>query len=427
MKEFFKSTTGKIVVATFDGILFGSVVGSWAGNLAFIGTIFIRLIQMSVIVLVMSSVISAIGEMGKEKAESARMGFKLGFNTFKWIIIFTVISAAVGYLLSIIIQPGVGMIVDEAYVPDAELATAGIQETLTNFVSTNIFSSMANGDMVPIIIFSILLGAALNSHVKRSESHLVLNFVKEINEITLLLIQLVMKVAPIGIFCLLADVSGTIGLSVVVPMIKYLGILLIGVIIMMSFMTVVVSLRCKINPVLLPKKFAAMSLMALTTTSSAITFPTALKDCIEKFGVRKDVANFTMSIGMTMGSSGAAMCYVVMLMFMQQASGITLATPALILGIFLSVMLTLGTITVPGGSVVVATFLATSVGLPLESIALIIGVDWFAGMFRTVLNVDNDVFVAMLAAESIDALDKEIYHEEKSFEETFVERETVKN
>ena len=427
MKAFVKSTTGKIVAATFGGIIFGSIVGTWAGNLEFIGTIFIRLIQMSVIVLVMSSVISAIGEMGKEKADSARLGFKLGFNTFKWIIVFTVISAGVGYLLSLIIQPGAGMVVDEGYVPDAELATAGIQETLTNFVSTNIFSSMANGDMVPIIIFSILLGAALNIHVKRSENHLVLNFVKEINEITLLLIQLVMKVAPIGIFCLLANVSGTIGLSVVIPMMKYLGILLVGVIIMMAFMTVVVALRCKVNPLLLPKKFAAMSVMALTTTSSAITFPTALKDCIEKFGVRKDVANFSMSVGMTMGSSGAAMCYVVMLMFMQQAAGVTLSTPALLLGIFLSIMLTLGTITVPGGSVVVATFLATSVGLPLESIALIIGVDWFAGMFRTILNVDNDVFVSMLAAESIGALDKGVYHGEKTAEETVIKSQTVKS
>lgn len=157
-----------------------------------------------------------------------------------------------------------------------------------------------------------------------------------------------------------------------------------------------------------------MSIIALTTTSSAITFPTALKDCIEKFGVKRDVANFTMSIGMTMGSSGAAMCYVVMIMFLQQSAGIELPLLKLLTGIGLAILLTLGTITVPGGSAVVATFLATSVGLPVEAIALLIGVDWFAGMFRTFLNVNNDIFVSLLVANSVDALDREVYHTQAS-------------
>ena len=108
-----------------------------------------------------------------------------------------------------------------------------------------------------------------------------------------------------------------------------------------------------------------------------------------------------MSVGMTMGSAGAAMSYVIMILFMQQASGVELPALKLMVGIFLAIMLTLGTITVPGGSAVVATFLATSLGLPVESIALIIGVDWFAGMFRTLLNVNNDVIVSLLVANSV--------------------------
>ena len=223
-----------------------------------------------------------------------------------------------------------------------------------------------------------------------------------------------MKIAPIGIFALLANVAGTIGLAVVGPMIKYLGILLIGVVIVMVVMILITSALCKVNPALMPKKFLDMSMIALTTTSSAITFPTALKDSIEKFGVRRDVANFTMSVGMTMGSAGAAMSYVIMILFMQQASGVELPLVKLLIGVFLAVMLTLGTITVPGGSAVVATFLATSLGLPVESIALIIGVDWFAGMFRTFLNVNNDVIVSMLVANSVDALDRDVYNGTKT-------------
>ncbi|HLR91441.1 MAG TPA: cation:dicarboxylase symporter family transporter [Atopostipes sp.] len=155
-----------------------------------------------------------------------------------------------------------------------------------------------------------------------------------------------------------------------------------------------------------------MSLIALTITSSAITFPTALKVSIEKFGIRKDVANFTMSVGMTSGSAGAAMSYVIMILFMQQAAGVELPWFQIAVGMFLAMMLTLGTITVPGGSAVVATFLATSFGLPLESIALIIGVDWFARMFRTFLNVNNDVLVSLLVADRVDAVNHDVYNEE---------------
>jgi Na+/H+-dicarboxylate symporter len=103
-----------------------------------------------------------------------------------------------------------------------------------------------------------------------------------------------------------------------------------------------------------------------------------------------------------------------MILFMQQSAGIELPLLKLLIGIGLSIMLTLGTITVPGSAAVVATFLATSLGLPLESIALLIGVDWFAGMFRTFLNVNNDVFVSLLVANSVDALDKDVYNNKKT-------------
>lgn len=406
------SLTVQIIIAVVAGILFGTVVGAWAGNLKFIGDIFIRLIQMSVVLLVMTSVISAIGEMARDNKES-KLGLKVGALTFAWILFCTLLASGLGFLLATIVRPGDGMQVTEAYVA-GETASIGVQETLTNFVSTNIFSAMASGDMIPIIVFSVLFGIGLNQWIKKSGDTLILDVIKQANNITLNVIQTVMKVAPLGIFALLANVAGTIGLAVVGPMVKYLGILLIGVVIVMVFMVLLTSALCKVNPALMPQKFLDMSMIALTTTSSAITFPTALKDSIEKFGVRRDVANFTMSVGMTMGSAGAAMSYVIMILFMQQASGVELPLVRLLVGVFLAVMLTLGTITVPGGSAVVATFLATSLGLPVESIALIIGVDWFAGMFRTFLNVNNDVIVSMLVANSVGAFDREVYNGRKT-------------
>lgn len=412
MSKFKLSLTVQIIIAVVVGIAFGTIVGEWAGNLKFIGDIFIRLIQMSVVLLVMTSVISAIGEMARNNDEN-QLGLKVGAMTFFWIIFATLIASGLGFVLATIVRPGEGMQVTETFVAE-DTASLGFQETITNFVSTNIFSSMAAGDMIPIIVFSVLFGIGLNQWIKKSGDTSVLDLIKHTNNITLNVIQTVMKIAPIGIFALLANVAGTIGLAVIGPMIKYLGILFIGVAIVMVLMVFITAAICKINPAKMPKKFLDMSIIALTTTSSAIAFPTALKDAIEKFGVRRDIANFTMSVGMTMGSAGAAMSYVIMILFMQQASGVELSAIELLVGIFLAVMLTLGTITVPGGSAVVATFLATSLGLPVESIALIIGVDWFAGMFRTFLNVNNDVIVSMLVANSVNALDHDVYNNKKT-------------
>lgn len=412
MSKFKLSLTVQIIIAVVVGIAFGTIVGEWAGNLKFIGDIFIRLIQMSVVLLVMTSVISAIGEMARNNDEN-QLGLKVGAMTFFWIIFATLIASGLGFVLATIVRPGEGMQVTETFVAE-DTASLGFQETITNFVSTNIFSSMAAGDMIPIIVFSVLFGIGLNQWIKKSGDTSVLDLVKHTNNITLNVIQTVMKIAPIGIFALLANVAGTIGLAVIGPMIKYLGILFIGVAIVMVLMVFITAAICKINPAKMPKKFLDMSIIALTTTSSAIAFPTALKDAIEKFGVRRDIANFTMSVGMTMGSAGAAMSYVIMILFMQQASGVELSAIELLVGIFLAVMLTLGTITVPGGSAVVATFLASSLGLPVESIALIIGVDWFAGMFRTFLNVNNDVIVSMLVANSVNALDHDVYNNKKT-------------
>jgi Na+/H+-dicarboxylate symporter len=166
----------------------------------------------------------------------------------------------------------------------------------------------------------------------------------------------------------------------------------------------------------MPGKFMKMSLVALTTTSSAITLPTKMEDTVTKFGVSRRVSDFVGPLAMTMNSSGAALCYVVMTLFLAQSAGITMSTYQLVMAVVLSCLLCMGTITVPGGSVVVCTFLAASLGLPPDSIALMLGVDWFAGMFRTLLNVDADVIVAMLVANVEGELDRDVYNGRKEVE-----------
>lgn len=408
-KRFSISLTTQILIATAGGIVFGSLVGEWASNLKFIGDIFIRLIQMSVVLLVMSAVASAVGG-----GDGQDVG-KMGFHTFKWIIIFTVISAGLGVALSMLLQPGIGVeIASAADVANSSVETGSIQDTILGFVPTNIINSMAEGSMVPCIVFSLFFGVAMGSYAKESGNRNVIEWVQGINGVITNIIKIVMNVAPIGIFCLLANVAGTTGFKVIIPMLKFLLVLLIGDAIQFLLFGPFTAAVTKVNLFKMPKKFAKMSMMAVTTTSGAICLPTKMEDEVTKFGISRKVADFTGPITMSMNSCGAAQCYVAAIFFMAQSTGIQMTPYQMGMAILLSCLMCLGTISVPGGSVIVYTFLATSLGLPLESIAVLIGIDWFAGMFRTLMNVDVDVMIGLLVASKLGELDRDVYDEKKT-------------
>ena len=408
-KRFSISLTTQILIATAGGIVFGSLVGEWASNLKFIGDIFIRLIQMSVVLLVMSAVASAVGG-----GDGQDVG-KMGFHTFKWIIIFTVISAGLGVALSMLLQPGIGVeIASAADVANSSVETGSIQDTILGFVPTNIINSMAEGSMVPCIVFSLFFGVAMGAYAKESGNRNVIEWVQGINGVITNIIKIVMNVAPIGIFCLLANVAGTTGFKVIIPILKFLLVLLIGDAIQFLLFGPFTAAVTKVNLFKMPKKFAKMSMMAVTTTSGAICLPTKMEDEVTKFGISRKVADFTGPITMSMNSCGAAQCYVAAIFFMAQSTGIQMTPYQMGMAILLSCLMCLGTISVPGGSVIVYTFLATSLGLPLESIAVLIGIDWFAGMFRTLMNVDVDVLIGLLVASKLGELDRDVYNEKKT-------------
>ena len=408
-KGFSVSLTTQILIATVGGILFGTIIGPWAANLKFIGDIFIRLIQMSVVLLVMSAVAAAVGS-----GDGQDVG-KMGFHTFKWIIAFTVISAGFGVALSMLFKPGVGIEIASAEdVANAAVESASLQETLLGFVPTNIIGSMAESAMVPCIVFSLFFGVAMGAYTKQSGNRNMVEWVTGLNTIITNIIKTVMHIAPIGIFCLLANVAGSTGLKVIIPMMKFLGVLLIGDAIQFMLFGPFTAAMCKVNPAKMPKKFAKMSIMAVTTTSGAICLPTKMEDAVTKFGISRKVSDFTGPITMSMNSCGAAQCYVAAIFFMAQSTGIEMTVYQMGMAILLSCLMCMGPISVPGGSVIVYTFLASSLGLPLESIAVLIGIDWFAGMFRTLMNVDVDVMVGMLVASKLGELDRDVYNEKKA-------------
>lgn len=411
MKKALASPALQILVAAILGIVFGLVVGEWAGNLKFVGDLFIRLIQMSIVPLVLASVIVATGAM------SGKGAGRLAVATFGWILGFSVVSAALAWVLATLFRPGAGMAYDgEIDAALEESAAAGAQDwqtTILNFVSTNVVDAMASGTMVPIIVFALLFGAALNTFVAKTGKRTVLDFFDQLQQIVLTMIRMVMRIAPIGVFCLLADLAGRVGFAVVTSALAYLATTLVGVVIILLLMVAVVAARTRLSPWKLPAKLAEQTAVAVTTTSSAVTFPIVLRNAVEKVGISQRVANFTLSIGMTMGSCGAVLNYTIVVLFLAQAGGVELTIGQVVLGMVLAILLNMGTITVPGGFPVVAMFLATSVGLPIEAVGLLIAVDWFTGVLRTFLNVNGDTLIAMLVAQNTDEIDRDVYNDRK--------------
>lgn len=406
-----KNPAVQIGAAAILGVTFGMIVGEWAANLKFVGDIFIRLIQMAIVPLVMSSVIVATG-----MTTGAGMG-RLAARTFKWMIGFSIAAALIAWVISVVIKPGAGIDFSGAVDPSLQESVGeatGWQETMLGFVSTNVFNAMSSAAMLPIIVFSLLFGVALNAYVAKTGSRMVLDLCDQIQQVVLLMIRFVMFIAPVGVFCLLANLGGTVGFSVVTSALKYLGATLLGVLIVMALFVLVVWLRTRVNPAMLPAKLSDQTMIAVTTTSSAVTYPTVLKTAIEKVGISQRVANFTLSVGLTMGSYGAVLNYMIVVMFLAQSGGVSLDFGTIALGMSLAILLNMGTITVPGGFPVVAMFLATSLDLPFEAVGLLFAVDWFAGIFRTFLNVNGDTFVAMLVANASEELDHDVYNGKKT-------------
>ncbi|MGR5063582.1 dicarboxylate/amino acid:cation symporter [Photobacterium sp. DNB22_13_2] len=403
------SLTNQILIATAGGIAFGAFVGPWAENIKFIGDIFIRLIQMSVVLLVMTAVSAAIGNVDSKGAG------KMSLHTFKWIVSMTIVSAFVGLFLALTIKPGEGIIIEGAAAAVATPDTS-IKDTILGFFSTNIVDSMSSGAMIPCIVFAVIFGLAMGSYSRTTGNKVITEFIVSFNAVIMNIIKMVMKLAPIGIFCLLANVSGAIGFKVIIPMLKFLGALAIGDIILLLMYGPMTAMLTKVNPFKMPKKFAKLSIMSMTTTSSAICLPTKMEDSVTKFGVSRKVADFTGPITMSMNANGAVMCYVLAIFFMSQATGIVLEPFQMGMAILLSVLMCMGTIVVPGGMIIVYTFLASSMGLPLESVAILIGIDWFSGMFRTLLNNTVDVMIAMLVSDKLGEFDRDVYNDEKTAE-----------
>ncbi len=395
------STIKQILISMVIGIIAGMLLGENAGSLKIIGDIFLRLIQMSVVILIMGAVIEAVGNL--DTKDLGRLGIKMIF----WFMFFTIIAATIGIGLGLLLKPGASVLLN-ANGSVVEQPIQELSEIIVDFFPINIIDSMASGNMIQVIVFAILFGATLSTLREKKMSNMILDWVKDLNVVIINMISKIMVIAPIGIGALLAYTTGTMGIGVILPLMKFLIIFGIGTIIHLFISVILTAIYCKASPIRIARKLTNMTVMAFTTTSSAVTLPIKMKDSETKLGVSSRISNLVNPLAMTLNSNGLSMFLALACITVAQIYKIEIDILSIIRIITLSTLACLGTVVVPGGGLVALAIVMPSIGLPLEGIVLMSGIDWFSGMFRTVLNVDTDALISMLIAKDTKELDYDI-------------------
>lgn len=395
--------TTQMIIASLAGLIAGVAFGPSMGNIKFLGDIFLRLIQMSVVVLVMGAIIEAVGACNPKD-----LG-KLGGKAISLFMITSVLGATVGLSLVNIIKPGVGVQNVTTSTYTGTLFQGNALDSIVNFFPKNVFEAMAKGDMIQVIIFGGFFGFALSLLGKSDSGKKVYEFVQHLNVVIMQIITIVMKFAPIGIFALLGGITGVIGVKVIIPLAKFLLTLTLGALAALLVLVMIVSLYGKINPIRLMKKLNRTIVVSITTTSSAISLPVQMADCEEKIGISKRVSRLVNPLAMSLNSNGLALSLAIACVTIAQFFGIELTLQQQVIIVLVSTLVTLGNLLVPGGALVAMAISFQMTGLPLEGVAVLAGVDWFAGIARTLLNVVGDVLVTLFIAINEKEFNREIF------------------
>lgn len=370
-----------------------------------IGNGFLRLMQMLVVPLVFGSLICGSMSMG----DSKKIG-KIGIKTLLFYLVTTALAITVALLIGKLLNPGYGL--DMQSIQETETVVAekmSFADTLLNFIPTNPISALAEGNMLQIILFAIIIGIIL---AKLGESAVtVSNFFSQFNDIMMQMTVLVMKVAPIGVFCLIARTFSGIGLDAILPLIKYalavviaLGVQCFGV--YMIFLKLFTGL----NPITFIKKFLPVMGFAFSTATSNATIPMSIDTLSKKLGVSKRISSFTIPLGATINMDGTAIMQGVAVIFAAQAFHITLTPMDYLTVISTATLASIGTAGVPGVGLITLSMVFNSVGLPIEAIALIMGIDRILDMTRTAVNVTGDAVCTTIVAAKEKLVKKDIYN-----------------
>jgi len=415
------SLTTRIVLAMTAGILGGALIkvlhdfsllgptGDFIfydllanGLFDIIGQIFISSLRLVIVPLVFFSLVCGVVSI----TSTSQIG-RITLKTLGLYLLTTAVAISTALFFALIFQPGLGadLSLPQAFNPSAP---PSLKEVVVNIFPTNPIAAMAEGNMLQIIVFSLLFGVALKA-VGENGKPLQLTF-ERLNEVILKLVTMLIELAPYGVFSLLLTLFAVQGIGVIGDLAKYF-FLLVFVLIFHGIVTygLFLSLLAKLNPITFFSKLRSLAVFAFSTSSSSATMPITLQTVRTKLGVKPSIGSFTVPLGATVNMDGTAIMQGIATVFIAQAYNMDLTTMDYLMVILTATLASIGTAGVPGVGLIMLAMVLEQVGLPVEGIALIIGVDRLLDMTRTAVNVCGDAMVSCVVAKSEGEFDKEVF------------------
>ena len=401
---------GKLPTRILIALVFGAIAGLWLGEPANIieplGKAFIRLITMIVVPLVFASLFVGTASLGGIRKLS-----RIGSKAMLFFMFSTVTAIVIGLIIANVFQPGVGL--DETaktellhnYQIQAEQKVAVVEQKpsvtdiFLNIIPANPFQSMVEGNMLQVIFFAIFMGIAV-SFISDEKIKPVIKFFEGINDIMIKIVEIVIKIAPYGVFALIAGVIGQFGGEILKLLIKYTLVTILGLAILYFIYPLVVLLMTKVSFAKFLKGILPAQGVAFSTSSSAAALPVMIENCEKEIGVSNNVASFVLPLGTTINMDGTALYQGVSALFIAQVFGIDLGFGDQLAVVLTALLASIGTAGVPGVGMLMLVIVLKQIGIPLEGIALILGVERILDMFRTVVNVSGDAACAVVVASS---------------------------
>jgi DAACS family dicarboxylate/amino acid:cation (Na+ or H+) symporter len=379
----------------------------FADNIATpVGQVFLRMLIMTVVPLVFASITLGVAGIG----DIRKVG-RVGAKAIGYFLISTALSATIGLILVNLVQPGAGMDptvrqqLYDTYQGQAQGLQAGGAKSFgigmfVEMVPRNPVRAAADMDMLAIIFFSIVFGAALTL-IPRERAEPMLKVLDALGEIVIKIIDFAMRLAPYGVFGLIFVVTWRFGWDLLGQLGKYMLVVIVGLLIHGSVtVSLLVKFLGRMSPLTFWKRIRPALLTAFSTSSSNATLPTAISVAEKELGVAPKIAGFVLPIGSTMCMNGTALYEGVTVLFLAQVFGVDLSLGQQIIVIILSVITAVGAAGVPGGSLPLLMIVLGIVGVAPEAIAIIIGVDRILDMCRTTLNVAGDLSATVYVARS---------------------------
>ncbi len=393
----------KILLGLVFGIIVGVIFGPHAEYLKPVGSIFLNLINMLVILLVFSSMTVGITSIHDPK----KLG-RVGLKALSLYVVTTAVAIILGIVFAKLLHPGMG--IGLKGISTTQLGDLPkISNIFVSIVPNNPIKAFAEGKVLQVIVFSIFLGISIN--FVGAKARPLLGFLEALAEVMYKLTEIVMQFAPYGVFAIMAWVAGSYGTEILLPLFKFLMCNYLVCFIQIVFIYGgLLMLFMRLNPLRFLKGMGDAIAFAFTTNSSSATLPVSLHCVQENLGVSKNLSSFILPLGATMNMNGAAIGQAVSAVFIAQAYGIDLGIESLLMIVVTATLSAIGAAGIPGAGFVMLSVVLTSAGLPLEGLALIAGVDRIREMISTVVNILGDAVVAVVVAKSEGELDVDQYN-----------------